>query len=415
MSDAAGKLAKGRGAGKPRLRLPNCRTFGDTPGMIRAGVGVSSEPDAVAAGRAAAQAAAAGLEGVDGALLFAGPGYGEDMSLLLDAAVEALGTEILVGASSHGVLAGGQEHEEETAVAVLAWAGLQAAPFLIADPSGDEAAACEEIALRLGGTPRPEDLVVILADPRNLDAEVFLPELSAALAPAQVVGAGSGDPLSDEPLQWLGRNIASGGVAGMVLRPRRRPRVAVTQACRPVTELLTVTRARGHWVLELDGQPALDVFREVARGPLAADLERAAAFLLAALPSDPGAEALEADSYLVRHLVGFEPEENAFALPVALEPGARLGLALREPDSAREDLKAMLQRCGGGDPALGLYFNCCARGAGFFGVPGLEAAYLENTFRKTPIAGMFGSCEIGPIGGRPELLTYTGVLALIDG
>jgi small ligand-binding sensory domain FIST len=382
---------------------------------MRAGVGISGAPDAAFAGREAARAAAAGLDAVDGALLFAGPGYGDDVALLLDAAVAALGTEVLVGASAHGVLAAGQEHEEETAVAVLAWSGLEATPFLIADPSGEEAAACEEIAMALGGTPRPEDLVVVLPDPRNFDPEVFLPELSAALAPAQVVGAGSGDPLSDEPLQWLGRDVASGGVAGMVLRPRHRPRVGVTQACSPVTELLTVTRSRGHWVLELDGRPALDVFREVARGPLAADLERAAAFVLAALPSDPGASSLEPGGYLVRHLVGFEANENAFALPIALEPGARMGLALREPGAAREDLKAMLDRLGGGDPALGLYFDCCARGAGFFGVPGLEAAYLENSFRKTPIAGMFGSCEIGPIGGRPELLTYTGVLALIDG
>jgi len=70
-------------------------------------------------------------------------------------------------------------------------------------------------------------------------------------------------------------------------------------------------------------------------------------------------------------------------------------------------------------PALGLYFNCCARGASFFGVPGLEAAYLDNAFPETPIAGMFGSHEVGPIGDpqdpRLELLTYTGVLALIDG
>jgi small ligand-binding sensory domain FIST len=383
--------------------------------MIKAGVGISGEPDARQAGRAAGQAALADLGTADAALLFAGPGYGDDISLLIDAAIEALGTEVVVGASAHGVLAGGQEHEEETAVAVMAWSGLESVPFLVADPSGDEAAACEEIAMRLEGAPRPEDLVVVLPDPRNLDADVFLPELSAALAPAQVVGAGAGDPLSDEPLQWMGRTVASGGVAGMVLRCRKRPRVHVTQACRPVTGLLTVTRARGHWVLELDGRPALDVFREVARGPLAEDLERAAGFILAALPADPRAEALEPGSYLVRHVVGFAPDEGAFALPIAPEPGSRIGLALREPQAAREDLKAMLELAGGGDPALGLYFDCCARGAGFFGVPGLEAAYLENSFRKTPIAGMFGSCEIGPIGGRPELLTYTGVLALIDG
>jgi small ligand-binding sensory domain FIST len=65
-------------------------------------------------------------------------------------------------------------------------------------------------------------------------------------------------------------------------------------------------------------------------------------------------------------------------------------------------------------PALGLYFDCCARGASFFGIPGLEAAYLQNALGDAPLAGMFGSCEIGPIAGRAELLTYTGVLALLD-
>jgi small ligand-binding sensory domain FIST len=78
-------------------------------------------------------------------------------------------------------------------------------------------------------------------------------------------------------------------------------------------------------------------------------------------------------------------------------------------------MKAMLAQFVGSPPAAGLYFNCCARGAGFFGVPGLEAAYLENAFGAAPIVGMFGSCEIGPVGRRPELLTYTGVLALLDG
>ena len=133
-----------------------------------------------------------------------------------------------------------------------------------------------------------------------------------------------------------------------------------------------------------------------------------------ALPADPGAERLEPGSYLVRQVVGFENDANAFAIPLALKPGARLALAHREPEGAREDLKAMLARAGGAPPALGLYFNCCARGTGLFGVPGLEAAYLERVFGQAPIAGMFGSCEIGPLAGRSELLTHAGVLALID-
>jgi small ligand-binding sensory domain FIST len=197
-----------------------------------------------------------------------------------------------------------------------------------------------------------------------------------------------------------------------------RVRIGVTQACRPTTEPLTVTRSQGNWVLELDGRPALDVYREAALGPLADDLQRAAAFVLVALPSDRDASLLPG-SYRVRHVVGFSPDERAFALPEAVERGQQIALAVREPESARADLKAMLAGLAEGQPSFGLYFNCCARGSAFFGIPGLEAAYLESALPETPIAGMFGSHELGPIGvsgeSSLELLTYTGVLALLEG
>ena len=133
-----------------------------------------------------------------------------------------------------------------------------------------------------------------------------------------------------------------------------------------------------------------------------------------ALPRDAG-ETLAPGSYLVRNVAGFAPSENAFAIPEQLLPGRRIALAHRDPEVAREDLKAMLAGLAGGSPAGALYFNCCARGAGFFGVQDLEAAYLEQALGPAPWLGVFGSCEIGPIGGRTELLTYTGVLALLDG
>jgi small ligand-binding sensory domain FIST len=176
---------------------------------------------------------------------------------------------------------------------------------------------------------------------------------------------------------------------------------------------MRVTRTQGHWILGLDGRPALDVYREVARGPLAEDLRNAARFLLVAIPrGEP--EPLRPGSYIVRHVVGFAEKEKAFAIPDGVKPGDLIALATRDREAARDDLKAMLAGLDASPAALGLYFNCCARGAGFFGVEGLEAAYLERALGPTPVAGMFGSCEIGPIGDRAELLTYTGVLALLD-
>jgi len=381
--------------------------------MLRAGVGLSTHGDARTAGRQAAESALASVGRAEAALLFATPAYAAELPVLLAAAAEVLGTRDVVGASVHGMLVSGREHEGGPAVAVLAEAGLAAVPFLIPDLAGEEALAGEQIAALLSPGPRPEDLVIVLPDPQALRPEPLLEGLARALGEAAVVGAGAMGALSDPPLQWCGERVESGALAGLVLRGSKPPRIGVTQACRPATGLFTVTRARGNWILELDGRPALEVYREAAREPLAADLRRAAAHLLVALPRDAG-ETLAPGSYLVRNVAGFATSENAFAIPDRLAPGRRIALAHRDPESARDDLKAMLAGLAGGSPAIALYFDCCARGTGFFGVQDLEAAYLEQAIGPAPLLGVFGSCEIGPIGSRTELLTYTGVLAVLD-
>jgi small ligand-binding sensory domain FIST len=381
--------------------------------MLRAGAGISTSPNARSAGEEAAQAALEGCGKADSALLFAAPGYGRELPALLDAAISTLGTEAVVGATAHGVLGRGREFENGSGVAVLAVSGMEAETFLLTDLAGEEDHAGEEIAAQLGGA-RETDLIVLLPDTQAIHPLPLLDGLRSALGPAHLVGAGAADPVSDAPRQWSGRSIERGALSGLVWRAPATPRIGVTQACRPASELLAVTRAEGHWVLEIDGRPALDVYREVARGPLGEDLRRAAAFVLVALPA-PGRESLEPGTYRVRNVVGFDPGRRAFAIPEKPSKGDPIALVLREPESAREDLKEMLGRFAGTPPALGLYLNCCARGETFFGVPGLESAYLESALGpETPIAGMFGSCEFGPIGGTPELLTYTGVLALLD-
>ncbi len=311
------------------------------------------------------------------------------------------------------MIGAGHEQEGGAGVSALAVRGLDAQPIWVPELADREDVAAEEIAERLPGGGRDSDLVVLIPDPRALQPEELLARVRDAVGAAGVVGAGAGDPISDAPLVWCGNEIAEGGLSGMVLRGARARRVGVTQACRPVTELLTATRTQGPWILELDGRPALDVYREAAREPLADDLRRAASFVLAALPRDAAAP-LEPGGYLVRNIAGFAPDANAFAIPVAVEKGDRIAFVHREPETAREDLKAMLAGLGADPAGLALYFDCCARGAGFFGVPGLESAYLEQALGGSPLAGMFGSCEIGPIAGRAELLTYTGVLALLD-
>lgn len=301
----------------------------------------------------------------DSALLFVTPGGVLELPEILDMAVSVLGTEAVVGATAHGVMASGQELEGVPSVAVLVQSGVPAEPFLISDLQRDGEGVGEEIAAHIGGAARPGDLVILLPDPHALDPGPVFDGIRAALGPAVVVGAGAADPIGDHPLQWMGSRVESGALAGMVLRTEVVPRVGVTQACRPVTELLTVTRAMGNWIIELDGRPALDVYAEVARAPLAEDLRRAAAFLLVALPQDKD-DPLRPGGYLVRNVAGFSVEQRAFAIPGEVIQGMQIALATREPETAREDLKDMLDRVARGPAGLGLFFNCCARGASFF-------------------------------------------------
>ncbi len=381
--------------------------------MWSAGAGFSIEADATAAAREAAEQALAGAGGADAALVFTGPRHRPAVATLLSEVASVLGTSNIVGGLAHGVIASGRESEGGFGVSVMAVRGLDAAPFWVPELAGNEDALEHELHVRLGGEARAGDLVVLIPDPAALDPEAVLESVAMSCGPALVVGAGAGDPVNAAPLVWSGGEVGSGALAGLVLRGARARRVGVTQACRPVTPLLTVTRVSAPWILEIDGRPALDVYREAARAPLADDLSRAAAFVLAAVPRDPGAP-LDPGGYLVRNIGGFAPDANAFAISEPLAKGDRIALVHREPETARDDLRAMLDGLGDTTPGLGLYFDCCARGAGFFGVPGLESAYLERAFGEAPVAGMFGSCELGPIGGRTELLTYTGVLALLD-
>lgn len=384
--------------------------------MWSAGSGISSLSEARAAAREAAEGALSGLAGTgpaDAALLFAGPGHAAEASRLLEGAAEVLGTRCLVGGLAHGVIGAGQEDEGDSGVSVLAVSGLEAESLWLPELAGQEDAVGDELLARLGGAPRPEDLVVLLPDPRALRPGPLLAGVHEAVGPAGVVGAGAADPLSRAPLVWSGREVESGALAALVLRGAAGLRLGVTQACRPATPLLTVTRAAGPWVQEIDGRPALEVYREAAREPLAEDLARASAFVLAGLPRDP-ADPLAPGGYLVRNVAGFDLDANAFAIPEGMAAGDPLILVHREPETARDDLKALLAGLADAKPGMALYLDCCARGAGFFGAAGLEAAYLGQAFPGVPLGGMFGSCEIGPIAGRPELLTYTGVLALLE-
>src|SRR5262249_14569030 len=160
---------------------------------------------------------------------------------------------------------------------------------------------------------------------------------------------------------FLDDRVVTRGAVGAHL-PRAGIHPLVAQGCRPVGDPYTVTRADGNLILELGGRPP------PAPPPG-----------LAAAPPGPGQgppprgphlgigiEEYEAEpgqgGFLVRGIVGADPESGAIAVGGELEVGQTVQFHVRDARSADEDLRRTLGREAdalGGRPAAGaLLFTC---------------------------------------------------------
>ncbi len=389
--------------------------------MIRAGAGCANaaNPRAAALEATAAALAQAGLRVAAGALCFVSSAYGGAFPLILRAVAEAAGTREVAGCGALGVIANGREFESGRSLAVMVFGDdeITARRLFAPQARGRARAIATEIAAAARPHLGPNNLLCLFPDSYNLEAEPFLDALADALPGVAIVGGGATeDGTVGETFQFCGDVVSSNAVAGMLLSGEFDVAIGAANACAPLGRLHRVTAARDNVILALDGRPAWDVFAESA-GPLAADLPRAIAFVFAAIPLDPADERLERNAFVVRNVVGASPEHGAVAIAHRPRVGDRIGFALRDGERARAELKAELERLGAAasfaPPAFGLYFDCVSRGAGLYGLPDHDSAYIGRQFPNLPLAGFFTGFEIGPIGQRTGLLQYCGVLALL--
>jgi small ligand-binding sensory domain FIST len=139
--------------------------------------------------------------------------------------------------------------------------------------------------------------------------------------------------------------------------------------------------------------------------------------LFVGLPADSQENSVAAGKYLVRNIIGLDPEKGIVGVADQVHEGQSVIFTLRDGERARGDLQEMLQRQSarleGRKPAFGFYFNCCARGSSLYGIPGIDSAYIKQALGDFPLIGMFGGYELAPLGRANHLFAYTGVLVLV--
>ena len=379
------------------------------------------------------------------ALLYITDHYASDARDILD----ALGAELpevtdWAGTVGVGLAVNNAEYFDEPALAVMLCDLLpdQYRVFSGVAPLGLGFEAHTALVHADAGTPDVADLIDEMAG-RTHTGYLFGGLASSRAAAVQFAVSGDGTIKG----QGGASGVFSGGLSGVAFGEGVRLVSRVTQGASPVAPLRTITQADGNVLLQLDGQPALDVLQadlginlDQPRGPgLQAAVDTVRATLVGL--SEPGSDAVGrggnfGSDVLVRHIIGLDPARRGVAVAAQPVEGMRLAFCQRNVQAARADLTRIcaeireevesedmaLQSPGpgartGATPQAGglmrgaVYISCAGRGGPHFGGPGAELQIVRRALGDVPLVGFFAGGEIA----RNHLYGYTGVLTVFAG
>jgi small ligand-binding sensory domain FIST len=190
----------------------------------------------------------------------------------------------------------------------------------------------------------------------------------------------------------------------------------VSQGAAPFGREVTITSAEGNVIHELAGRPALSMVERIIAELSPRERALVAAGLLIGIVIDSGKPEYEQGDFLVRGILGADPESGSLVVGAAVHEGQVIRLQARDARSADADLRRALalqtEALHDAAPAGALLFSCNGRGRAMFGTPDHDAVTLDRELKGAPAAGFFAAGEIGPVGGRSFLHGFTATVAV---
>lgn len=291
---------------------------------------------------------------------------------------------------------------------------------------------------------------LVHADGNTLDVGELIGELAGRTQSAYVFGGLASSRADLMQFAWHGHGatqvdrptgVLRGGLSGVAFDDQVALMSRVTQGCRPMGPVHTVTKAEQHVVLALDGREALQVLTEDLGIDLT-HLREAVPKLrqtLAGISSPEHRDAVRrtgefGEDVLVRHLIGLDTARGGVAVAHEFTPGMQLTFCERHAAAARADLTRICTEIRealepeemsidvAGDlqndlrdaphPARriagAIYVSCAGRGGPHFGAPSAELQIVRRALGDVPLVGFFAGGEIA----HQSLYGYTGVLTV---
>jgi methyl-accepting chemotaxis protein len=326
-----------------------------------------------------------------------------DFAATMSALTDRFSKAVVIGSTTSGEFTEAGDGSKTVALFALAGDFEVAAGIGTGLAASPDQAVTQALATIAKGSPgRPHRTNIVLLDPFAGHGEEAALIIATAIGDAPLVGGAAGDDLKmTKTTVGLGKSVASDAIVVASLFSSQKLGVGVCHGHVPYSKPLTVTKADGSVVVEIDGRPAWDVWLEKS-GARARE---------AGLDPDanPGA-------YLLRFEAGINiGNEFKVRAPLAPKPGGGILFATPMPEgtvftimesapsaqvesavTAAHLAKAAL---GGGTVAGALVFDCICRKL-ILGDRYAEAlTRVSETLDGAPLAGFETYGEIAMNSG----------------
>ena len=315
---------------------------------------------------------------------------------------EQTGIDHWVGSVGVGILATGQEFLDESALAIMLTDFPESTFRILPNLTSLEDLLRHGEDLHVGD--RAPWFGIVHGDPRNPLIAELIEHVANRTDTGFLVG---GLTSSRGPHYQVADQAMEGGLSGVMFAPQVAITTRLTQGVSPLGPRHIITQSQRNIILSLDHRPPLDVLKEDIGELLSRKLEQLGGYIFVGLPTQDS----DTDDYLVRQIVGIDPESKLIAVGDHVEMGQPLMFCRRDKVSAVEDMQRMLDAIQAGlpgEPRGAVYYSCLGRGANLFGPNSEELKMIRHSLGDIPLVGFFANGEIC----RNRLYGWTGVLTL---
>ena len=363
---------------------------------------------------------AVGGETLDLAVAFISPHYEDSYDRVADLIAETLGAKHVFGCSGGGVIGNGVEVEQRAGVSITAAVlpNVNVRPFhLEGDLLPDMDAGPDKWGDLVGVQADQDPHFVMLADPYSFPVQDLLMGMDFAFPrAAKIGGLASGASRQGGNALFLDREVWRTGAIGLALDGNITVDTVVAQGCRPIGNPMRISKSDRNMLVELDGQPPMEVLRNMFETLPERDRGLLQNSLFLGVVMDELIDSPVQGDFLIRNVVGMDQATGGLAIGEMLKEGQLVQFHLRDAETSTDDLQAVLTRYADehreNDIPGALLFSCLGRGQYLYGKPNHDTDLFRDKLGDVPLGGFFCNGEIGPVSGTTFLHGYTSSFGL---